>query len=205
MPTRHQALAQDATLAMTPGCSRATTAEPSSAERWSGKVSSFAFDQGATSAVRRPDSRLCRTQPSEPSASRTRRQVSNSAMISTGRPARWIDPAGAMFLGGAFAQVHAVRFQADIARNGQARDGARLHVLSLRGANGAGRRNKSQRENDASHQQDHHSSPRPSYQQARRRPRRRVSCHPPRRHLDNGQCRAITPVLIPDTLRLTAG
>ena len=42
-----------------------------------------------TMAVRRPESSECRTQPSVPSESRIRRQVSNSPTISTGRPARW--------------------------------------------------------------------------------------------------------------------
>ena len=44
---------------------------------------------GATTAVRLPDSMFCRIQPSSPSLSRMRRQFSNSATISTGRPLRW--------------------------------------------------------------------------------------------------------------------
>ncbi len=44
------------------------------------------FCQGAVMAVRRPDSSDWLIQPSEPSASRTRRQLSYSWMISIGRP-----------------------------------------------------------------------------------------------------------------------
>ena len=55
---------------------------------WRSGVLPF-FSQGATRAVRRPESSECSTQPSAPSESRMRRQISNSATISTGRPARW--------------------------------------------------------------------------------------------------------------------
>ena len=72
---------------MTPDCRVAARSLLSLAFAKILKFSSFFH--GATSAVRRPERSECSTQPSDPSESRTLRQVSNSAVISTGRPARW--------------------------------------------------------------------------------------------------------------------
>ena len=109
------------TLPITPGCSRASSSAPSSAlarsetAAFSAPLSGPAF----TRAVRRPDRSECSTQPSVPSASRIRRQVSNSPTISTGRPARWKTQSGPVILGGTLAQVDAVGLEAGIARQRQ--------------------------------------------------------------------------------------
>ena len=58
------------------------------AVRCNGTVWVRSLTHGVTSAVRRPDSSEWNTQPSSPSLSRMRRQLSNSATISTGRPSR---------------------------------------------------------------------------------------------------------------------
>ena len=75
-------------LTITPGASLATGAASLSGSARKGKGGT-SFFHGATSAVRLPDNSEWKTQPSAPSESRMRRQVSNSAVISTGRPARW--------------------------------------------------------------------------------------------------------------------
>ena len=62
----------------------ADVTEPGVAEAWIGRGSPPA--QGATTAVRFPESRLWNIQPVVPSASRTLRQLSYSWMISSGRP-----------------------------------------------------------------------------------------------------------------------
>jgi hypothetical protein len=67
---------------ITPGSARSTTRASSSGVR---RSSAMAF---LIMTVRRLDSRLEWTQPESPSWSWTFRQVSNSAMISTGSPLR---------------------------------------------------------------------------------------------------------------------
>ena len=123
---RHQAPVHCRTLAMTPGCRRATTSVRSPARSCSGIGATSPLAQGMTRAVRRPDRSECSTQPSVPSASRMRRQVSNSAMISTGSPARWNTQAVRCSLDGPLAQVHPVGLEADVAGHRQAGDLARL-------------------------------------------------------------------------------
>jgi hypothetical protein len=71
---------------MTPGSISATMADPPGEALSLNKVR-FSI-QGATIAVRLPLSREAATQPVPPSLSRICRQFPNSAMISTGKPAR---------------------------------------------------------------------------------------------------------------------
>jgi len=86
---------------------------------------------GRDEAVRRPDSSECSTQPSTPSESRILRQISNSAVISTGRPARSYTTAfGAPC--SAFVQIHAVGFEADETRQRQFADRPHLRLLRAR-------------------------------------------------------------------------
>ncbi len=86
--TRHQAFSQEATLVTTPGCSSATIVASAEAALRSGRTSVLFFDQGATSAVRLPESRLCSTQPSAPSEIAHAPPGLEFAVISTGKPVR---------------------------------------------------------------------------------------------------------------------
>ena len=84
-PMRHQRPVHSATSTRTPGSISATMRAPASALSRTG-VRPF-FSQGETRAVRLPESSVFCTQPSAPSESRTRYQMSNSWVISTGTPA----------------------------------------------------------------------------------------------------------------------
>ena len=91
----HMAALAAALLAGTAGVAYAQSSSPSTAPAKHGASSTTmgasapsGSAQGATTAVRFPESRLWNTQPTVPSESRIRRQVSYSWMTSIGRPGR---------------------------------------------------------------------------------------------------------------------
>ena len=83
---RHHPDWQRSTGASTPGSRIATAVAVSAGDARTVRV--FSSSVASTIAQRSPERRLPSTHPSLPSASRMRRQISNSAMISTGRPNR---------------------------------------------------------------------------------------------------------------------